>query len=128
MGSFSTENTSIYYNVRLAADAKHLEAKADKDAVTYLFFYHGTKGGEDLPVDVQVKRGAALAGNYRKGDFVNIEGQMTYELDKRNGKLKGKLYANKVTSLVKLKERVEEAPPAAEEPAPAEDLGEDAFA
>lgn len=102
--NFDTKNNSNVFNVRLAADAKHLPEKGDQGAVTFLFFYYGTKNGQDIPTDLVVKRGAALAANYKKGDIVSASGPLHFYTDKK-GTLRGKLYANEVVSSVPLKAR-----------------------
>ncbi len=126
MGNWTTPNTIIFKNIRLAGDAKHFPAKPGTDgrtmpAVTFLFGYHGSKGGVDLPVDIKAIRGAALLANLKKGDLVIVEGQ--YEVvEGKDGKLRGRINDAEITTSVNLKERAgQTAAPAAPPAEPEQD-------
>lgn len=124
MGNWTTKNTIIFKLVKLSRDAKHFEADAGRDmpAATYLNFYHGTKNGEDIPVDARVVRGAKLFSTLKKGDICCIEGQYELALGK-DGKLRGRIHNAEVSTTANLKERTPEAD--ANAPQPAADSDQD---
>ncbi len=91
MGNWTTKKTTTYPMIRLAGDAKHYPAKDGKDAATYLFFYDGTKDGEDIPVDARVVYGAEKLATLKKGAFVTVVGSVEFKKDDK-GTLRGKIW------------------------------------
>jgi len=91
-GTWTTDKTTEYRNVRVVGDAKYFPESGDKGAATFLTIVDGTKGGEDLYVDCKVAFGAEKAGGLKKGQEISVRGTVEWKVDEKTGKLKGKIW------------------------------------
>ena len=124
MGNWTTEKTTTYFNVRLVGDAKHFPKNGDKPAATFFPIIDGSKGGEDIFVDVKAVKGAERLAGLKKGQEVTVRGTVEFGLDK-NGKLRGKIWDG-VVSLPAATREALKAQAEAAAPPPAEDPAEEA--
>jgi hypothetical protein len=90
-GKWTGDKKTIYFNHRLISDAKHYPENGEKGAVTYLTIVDGTKGGEDIFIDVRVAYGAEKMAGLKKGQFATVEGAVEFSIGK-DGKLRGKIW------------------------------------
>lgn len=132
MGNFSTKAVVTYPNLRVMGDVKHLPAKGDKDAVTFVPFGHSSKGNDavDLWGDANIKFRAEEAATLKKGDYITITGKQAFKKDNK-GNVRIIVYVEDFQLLGNLKDRLQ---PVTEAPADsggaesaADDDGECAF-
>lgn len=100
MGNWTTDKETIYKNVRLVGETKFFaasgEGKDHKPAATFFPIIDGTKGGEDIFVDVKVVRGAERLAGLKKGQEVTVTGTVEFKLDNQ-GKMRGKIWDARVS-------------------------------
>lgn len=109
-GKWSTKTINVFPNVKLSRDAKFFPAKGEMGPATYLSFWHGSKGGIDIPIDIKLYGKAAekLSG-LKKGALVTVEGRDYHISANEQGRIVGRLHDAVVHTAEK---------PAAQEPAP----------
>lgn len=120
MGNWNTDKSTTYSAVRITKDAKHFAESGEKGtdsykpAATFLSIVDGTKGGEDIFVDVKVegKTATNFAGLKKGAELATVTGPVSFSIG-NDGKLRGKMYNAKVVLTAATREALKAVVPEA---------------